>query len=121
MGVGPFLQTVTQRTMELSQAEQGILKELVEAFRRDFGAVEVILYGSAARGQLEEGSDIDLLVVLPEVNWEIEKRLIDYCFQAELKCGRVISTVCFSQEELAQTPLRVSPLVLHARKEGIRL
>ncbi len=107
--------------MQLTSTEQRILKELVDTFRRQFGASEVLLYGSAARGDLEEGSDIDLLVVLPEVNWEIEKRLIDYCFEAELKCGRVISTVWFSRDELAHSPLRVSPLVLSARKEGIPL
>ena len=107
--------------MQLTSTEQGILKELVDTFRRHFGASEVLLYGSAARGALEEGSDVDLLVVLPEVNWEIEKRLIDYCFKAELQCGRVISTVCFTADELTHSPLRVSPLVLNARKEGIPL
>ncbi len=107
--------------MELTEAEQQILRELVDAFRKDLGASEVLLYGSAARGELQEGSDVDLLVVLPEVTWEIEKRVIDYCFSAELKCGRIISTVCFAARELTQSPLRVSPLVLSARKEGISL
>ena len=107
--------------MQLTSAEQRVLEELVDTFRRHFGASEVLLYGSAARGELEAGSDIDLLVVLPQVNWEIEKRLINYCFEAELKCGRVISTVCFTADELADSPLRVSPLVLRARKEGIPL
>ena len=107
--------------MQLTPAEQRILKELADAFRRDFGASEVLLYGSAARSQLEEGSDIDLLLVLPEVTWEIEKQVIDYCFQAELKCGRLISTVCFTRDELAESPLRASPLVLNARKEGTPL
>ena len=107
--------------MQLTSSEQRILKELVDAFRRHFGASEVLLYGSAARGELEQDSDIDLLVVLPEVNWEIEKRLIDHCFEAELKCGRIISAVCFTGDELAHGPLRASPLVLNARKEGIPL
>ena len=107
--------------MQLSQTEQRILRELVDALRRDFGASEVLLHGSAARGQLQEGSDIDLLLVLPQLSWEIEKEVIEYCFRAELKCGRVISAVCFSRDELNESALRVSPFVLHARKEGIAL
>jgi predicted nucleotidyltransferase len=107
--------------MQLTPSEQQILTRLADTLRRDLGASEVLLYGSAARGQLEEGSDIDLLVVLPKVNWEVEKQVTDRCFQAELKCERIISATCFTEAELTQTPLRASPFVLNARKEGIQL
>jgi len=70
------------------------------------------------REELDEGSDIDMLVVLPEVNWEIEKDIIQNCFAAELECGRVFSAACYSVNELEHSPLRVSPLILNARKEG---
>jgi len=104
--------------MELTSRERAILLGLVESLRREFGVGEVLLYGSAARGELEEGSDIDLLLVLPELNWEIEKRIVDRCFEAELKCGRVISTLCFGVAELSEGPLSESPVVLTARREG---
>ena len=107
--------------MRLSETEQQVLTELVKALRTGFGASEVLLYGSAARGELEEGSDIDLLVVLPEVNWEIEKRIVALCFHAEMALERIISTVCFSRAELENSPLRASPLVLNARREGVPL
>ena len=107
--------------MQLSESEKEVLAEVVEALRADFGALEVVLYGSAARDDLEEGSDIDLLVVLPEVDWEIEQRVSDCCFDAGLKCGRVISTACLSRAELTESPLRISPFVLNVRREGIRL
>lgn len=107
--------------MQLSDAERGILAELADALRRDLGASEVLLYGSAARGQLEDGSDVDLMVVLPEVTWEIEKQVTERCFRAELKCGRVFSAVCFTEDELTNSPLRASPFVINARKEGIPL
>ncbi len=107
--------------MKLTEAEQQILRGLVDAFRKDLGASEVSLFGSAARGQLQDGSDVDLLVVLPEITWEVEKQVIDRCFRAELQCGRMISTVCFSRDELERSPLRISPLVLRVREEGIAL
>ena len=113
--------TIVERKMELNEVEQEILRELVLGLRRDFGATNVLLYGSAARGQLDEHSDIDLLVVLPGLNWDVEKRVIECCFQAELRCRRVISTACFTPEELADSPLRVSPFVVSVRKEGIPL
>ena len=107
--------------MKLSTKEKDALDKLAKIFRERFGAKEVILYGSAARDELDEGSDIDLLIVLPDVNWEIEKQIVDVCFDAELECGRVFSTVCFSTDELDNSPLRSSPLVLNVRKGGIPL
>jgi len=107
--------------MRLSESEKRILADLVETLRREFGALEIVLYGSAARGDLEEGSDIDLFVVFGEVNWGVEKRVNGLCFEAGLKCGRVISTACLSRAELTESPLRVSPFVLNVRREGIRL
>jgi predicted nucleotidyltransferase len=76
------------------------------------------LYGSAARGQLDDESDIDLLVVLPSIDWEMEKEIIAVCFDAGLQCGRVLSPTCYTTEEMEHSPLRASPLVLTARREG---
>ena len=107
--------------MRLNDTERSALADLIATLRKDFGASRVLLYGSAARNQLQEGSDIDLLVVLPKVDWEIEKQIVERCFQAELKCSRVISATCFSNDELTRSPLRVSPFVLNVHREGIEL
>ncbi len=104
--------------MELNREEREALSRVVQTLRDRFGATEVILYGSAARGQMDEESDIDLLVVLPRIDWEIQKEISDLCFDAGLQCGRVISTLCYTTEEMERSPLRSSPLVLTARREG---
>jgi predicted nucleotidyltransferase len=104
--------------MELNVEEQEVLSKVARTLRTRFGAVEVILYGSAARGDLDEESDIDLLVVLPKLDWEMQKDIIAVCFDAELECGRVISAICYTTEEIEHGPLRSSPLVLTARREG---
>jgi predicted nucleotidyltransferase len=107
--------------VELTQTERRIVEDLALSLRVEFGATHVLLYGSAARGELQEGSDIDLFVVLPDVDWETEKRIVDRCFRVELECGRVISAACFTAKELADTPLRASPFVLNASREGVEL
>lgn len=104
--------------MDLSREEREALTRVVQTLRDRFGVTEVILYGSAARGQLDEESDIDLLVVLPRLDWEIQKEIIGVCFEAGLQCGRVISPNCYTKEELEHSALRSSPLVLTARREG---
>ena len=104
--------------MKLSSKEKNALDKLARTFRERFRAKEIVLYGSAARDQLDKDSDIDLLIVLPEVNWQIEKDVIQHCFDAELECGRVFSAVCFSIDELENSPLRCSPFVLNIHKDG---
>ena len=104
--------------MNLSVSENQGLKELSKAFRHRFGAKEVLLYGSAVRGKMDEGSDIDLFIVLPEVNWQIEKGIIKLCFDAELRYGRVFSAVCYSIDDIQNSPLKESPLVLNVRKQN---
>jgi predicted nucleotidyltransferase len=104
--------------MQLNAEEQEVLSEVAKTLRSRFGAVEVILYGSAARGDLDEESDIDLLVVLPRLDWTMQKDIIGVCFDAELRCGRVISAICYTTDEIEHSPLRSSPLVMTARREG---
>ncbi len=104
--------------MELNPKEREVLSQVTRTLRDRFGATEVILYGSAARGQLDEESDIDLLVVLPKFDWEIQKEIIGVCFEAELQCDRIISVLCYSTDEIEHSPLRSSPLVVTARREG---
>jgi predicted nucleotidyltransferase len=107
--------------MKLNKQEKKILRGLAAKFRKELNAKQILLYGSAARDQLEVGSDIDLLIVLPVVNWEIEKRVSDLCFDAELDCARVVSTVCLTEDEINNSPLRVSPFILNTKKDGINL
>jgi len=106
--------------MKLSLKEQKIIKQLSSELKERFGARQIILYGSAVRQTMNEGSDIDILVVLPEVNWEIEKEITDLCFDFEFKfeMDRMISVMCVTENELKNSPLRASPFVLNVMREG---
>ncbi len=104
--------------MELTAKGRQILDKLVSRIREKFHAEKIILFGSAARGELTPDSDIDLLVVLPESNWEIQKGVIDLCYDAFLDSDMYFSPTFFSVDELRAGPLTESPLVLSAMREG---
>lgn len=81
----------------------------------------LVLYGSQARDEAEEGSDIDILIVLKDqdVNAIKEIRIIsDLLTSLSLEFNEVISCVFVSEQRYLNEK---SPLILNVRKEGIIL
>jgi predicted nucleotidyltransferase len=62
---------------------------------RHFDPLRIVLFGSHARGDAEPGSDVDLLVVLPEV---ADKR------QAAIAIRRSLATWPVSKDIIVTTP-----------------
>jgi predicted nucleotidyltransferase len=96
------------------------LKEFRQEIEKLYGKrlKDVILYGSWARGEAKEESDIDLLVVLKgEVKpcKEID-RMIDIITEINLKYGVLLSIFPVSEEEYSTVN---SPLLINVRKEGM--
>ena len=78
----------------------------------------VILYGSYARSQATEDSDVDLLVLLKGKvmpGREID-RMIDITTEINLKYGALLSVYPVSEEEYL---ILNSPLLMNVRKEGV--
>ena len=107
--------------MQLTRQEQKQVKAVAQHLKREFGASEILLYGSAVHGNMSAESDIDLLAVLPARNWETEKRIADFCFGVEMDLGRVISVLPIAQDEYRSSAMSFAPIVLNARREGILL
>ncbi len=97
-----------------------ILKKAKAVLKKIYGKrlKGVILYGSYARGDAVEGSDIDLIVLLENMENPIEE--LEKCFkqihQLDLAYDTLISMIPF---DLDQYNTRKLPIILNAKKEGI--
>lgn len=81
---------------------------------------EIILFGSYARGDYASGSDIDLLVLLEQMNdpgVEREGYLPLVC-ELSLKYDTVVSVVPM---DFNVWMTHKTPLILNAKREGVRL
>jgi predicted nucleotidyltransferase len=106
----------------MSETLKAILLELKTRFQEIYGdrLVEMILYGSQARGDAEVGSDIDVLVVLRgEVNPVTELgRVREITFDLSYRNDTVVS--CMFIDEAAYNR-GIGPYVRNVQREGIRI
>lgn len=81
---------------------------------------KIILYGSYARGEATEDSDIDVVAVIEGIEDPMKElgKLSDIISQISLKYDTLISLYPISSEDFKN---RYSPMLLNVRKEGISL
>ena len=96
------------------------LDEFVERLRALYGErlKGVMLYGSRARGDWEEESDIDTLIVLRTLPdfWEARHQISPVASEISLKHDLVITAIPTSETDLQESG---SPLFLNIRREGV--
>jgi uncharacterized protein len=103
----------------LSPQEQLTLRELVDRARRQFGSrlVEITLFGSRARGEGRDDSDLDVLISLSDATRQDRRLVQDLAFELELERGLVISPLIV---EAATWP-NDSSLARAVAREGVPL
>lgn len=104
----------------MNQKIQTILPEIRSRFDSFYGPrlINILLYGSHARGDAEAGSDIDILVVLrgPVDPGEEIARTGEIVADLSLRFGEVISCVFMDEDQFLH---RNGPLLRNVRREGI--
>jgi len=97
-----------------------ILKEFREEIEKLYGKrlKSIILYGSWARGNATDDSDIDVLIILGGKvipGMEID-RMIDIITEINLEHGVLISVYPVSEKDYSTIN---SPLLINVRREGV--
>lgn len=105
------------------------IKEVVDKFAEEAKKIygtklkEIILYGSCARGDFCQDSDIDLLVLLnvPKENINAERnRILDTADKLDLDYDVVLAPV-FQNYTLYQKHIPVSVFYQNVQKEGVKI
>lgn len=103
--------------MELTRQEllTDSLDELLPVLIEEYDPEQVILFGSMARGDVEEWSDLDLLIVK-----ETTEPFPDRSVRVALLCRAMVGVdyLVYTPSELAQMIERGNPFILNALQEG---
>lgn len=100
--------------------EEKFLNELIEKIRISYPIIKkIILYGSKARGDFTEESDIDLLFITEKPLDKQEKyEIFDFLSGIEFKYNVLSSALFINEEELKE---KERSLLREIKKDGITL
>ena len=98
---------------------QDILRQIKSSVQTTDPNATLILYGSYARGEQREDSDIDILVLLDKekISFDDQKRIAYPLYHIELETGIIISPMIFSRN-LWETRHRITPFYKNVTREG---
>jgi len=78
------------------------IKKISERLKKDYQAERVILFGSYARGEEQEGSDVDLLIIAPAKERFFERGARVRKIVRDLSRGIPFSPIVLNPTELKQ-------------------
>ncbi|TAN43533.1 MAG: nucleotidyltransferase domain-containing protein [Nitrospirae bacterium] len=81
--------------------------------------VDFRVFGSRARGDADEYSDLDVFIEVPSLDKDIKEKISEIVWEVGFENFMVISPLIFTKDEIENSPLRVSPIVKNIVAEGI--
>ena len=107
----------------LSSTDRQAVEEFCRQVRHVLGRrlVAMKLFGSKARGDAGQESDIDIFIVVDERVPEIENRVIDVAFDLNLKYGVYISPRVVAERVLKDPVWKTTLFLRQVAREGLAL
>ncbi len=104
----------------LKRNETSALKEMKRRLLLKFPNVEIILYGSKARGNYQKFSDIDLLILIDkQVTSKIKEDIIRIAYDLELQFDVVFGIVIENKDFWSSSLGQAMPFHRNIEKDGI--
>ena len=99
-------------------------KEILESFKslllERLSVYKMVLFGSRAREESTQYSDMDILVVLDKINGEADMDYVSECaWKAGFKHGIVVVPIVYTREKWENSPESSSLLALAVEREGV--
>jgi predicted nucleotidyltransferase len=106
----------------LETKEREAIAEAVNLLQVKFPVEDVILFGSKARGDDDEYSDTDLLLITShKLHWKNKRAISDLLFDIGMKYDVIFSFLCVPVDEWNGGIFTAFPIYKEILKEGARV
>lgn len=110
----------SQFDIHLKENEQKAVRMFKGKVSEHFPGAEFILFGSKAKGNDGEFSDVDVLVIIDgDVGREVEKKVFDIGYDIELEFDVIFGIIVESRNFWDSALCRETPLRKNIDREGI--
>lgn len=107
----------------LTKQEKRTLGLFSQKLQDHFGSrlTQMTLYGSAARGERHDESDVDILVLIQGLTWEEKRHVWDVATLINIDHDTMLSPLVLKPEEFQELRDRERRIALDIDQEGIQL
>ena len=117
----PHLLTLALSLRHPDATDPSVFARIAERLKKKYGATQVIVYGSVARGAATIHSDVDLLVVAPSTEKAYVRMAHVLALIRDLSRGLPVSPIVLTPQELQGRLARKDSFIREILNEGIAL
>ena len=107
--------------LHLTKNEETALLKLKSELHKNFDILDMRLFGSKARGDSNEESDIDLMIELADRDFFLERKIFDVIYDINLEFDVFIIPLFMGRRLITEGPMSESPIYKIIQKEGVSL
>lgn len=105
----------------MTKRDMGIAKKLKGRLSKAVDLVDFRVFGSRARGDQDEYSDLDVFIEVEDLDKKIKKKIRNITWDIGFENSVFISSLVFIRNEIEDSPLRASPIVKNINDEGVKI
>ena len=98
-----------------------IAKKLKERLSEVVQLIDFKVFGSRARGDADEYSDLDIFIEVENLKNELKEMIRKIVWEVGFENSIYISALIFTRDEIENSPLRSSPIVENINEDGIKI
>jgi len=118
-GEGVELKQFKYRGQTMHEKDIRVIEKFESLVSQKAKVHEIRVFGSRARGDATEESDLDVLVVVDYLDHEIEKYISDCAWEAGFPEDIVIMPIAITLDALKNSPIRESVFIKNVYAEGV--
>lgn len=119
----PVIDTTPNRSRNRGGGEpdRELLDEAIDTIRRHCEPIRIVLFGSGARGELRDDSDIDLLVVVVDEATRRERKGMAFDIREDIGYNPRADVALRTEAEIAQASTTLAGVLRTIAEEGVTI
>lgn len=105
----------------MTQKDYEIARQLKERLAEVVQVLDFRVFGSRARGDADDYSDMDVFIEVDKIDKQLKKRIRHIVWELGFENSIYISPLIFTRSEVEDSPLKASPIIENINEEGVRV